>query len=127
MGVVGLVILGAMALVAVPFLNPEVHTAPAGYQGLRFLSQSAQAGYSPYKSACASCHGFGGEGTDKGPPLRSAGIAGDFRQRPAFHRAVDRGVAAHQALLGNTANFNQIELMGKFLREARRREIRNGG
>ena len=125
LAVVGLGVVIALAVFAVPFLDPDSHKPPPGYQGLRFLSQTAQAGYSPYAARCAECHGYGGEGTEAGPALNTAELAGDFRDRPAFHRAVQRGVAAHQDLLGSGPNFNQVELMAKFLREARLREARN--
>jgi len=123
----GLAVIVAALFFATPFLVPgEVAPAP-GYQGVRFLSETAQAGHETFRDNCASCHGYGGEGTADGPPLITAEMSGDFRDRPAFHRAVERGVAAHRGLLAGTgeAGFNDVELMAKFLREVRQREARN--
>ena len=61
----------------------------------------AKAGKRIYERRCASCHGPGGGGTDKGPPLvhevYRPSHHGDF----AFHLAVRNGVRAHHWRFGD--------------------------
>jgi mono/diheme cytochrome c family protein len=44
-------------------------TPPAGGDGNAALTAQIEEGKTLYTARCAGCHGAGGEGTDKGPPV----------------------------------------------------------
>ena len=77
-----------------------------------------------FGNRCASCHGVGAQGTSVAPGLLDREYATDFRNAPAFHSAVGRPVPAHMEFIDRQKTgrirFNDLELMAKFLREARR-------
>ena len=107
-----------------PFLSQTGRVPEDAYVAVRLLSPPAQGGYRAFKSTCSECHGTGGQGTGRGPRLTNQDYAGDFRTRPAFHGAVGANIPAHQAIMGERPGFNQVELMGKFLREMRQQVAR---
>lgn len=124
MAVAGLGSVIAVSVILDPFLEP-----PAVYVDgkIRNLSTTAKAGYNAYAANCAVCHGPLGEGVGPAPPLTDQNTARRFYDRRELHRALAQAIAAHeQALPGGRADgvldFNEVELMGRFLREFARRE-----
>ena len=64
-------------------------------------------------------------GTERGPGLLHRSYAEDFRDSQKFHSALGRQIPAHQDLMreretAETLDFNRLERLAKFLREARR-------
>ncbi len=67
------------------------------------------AGYSPdtnrgakgYASNCRECHGPGGRGTDKGPPLIHGYYVASHHADFAFYSAVKKGVVQHHWEFGD--------------------------
>ena len=104
-------------------------TKPFSYAAARAMSEPAMAGMIEFGGSCAECHGRFAQGTDKGPGLLHRSYAKNFRNSERFHSAVGSRIAAHQDIIGmasgsGAVDFNSLELMGKFLREARRNQPR---
>ena len=99
----------------------------------RRLSEPALAGGVTFANRCAGCHGSMGHGTEHAPSLLTRRYATDYRDAPAFHAAVGATILAHQQVTraarnGSGLDFNELEMMAKFLREMRlaRRRIEAG-
>ncbi len=54
-----------------------------------------------FNSYCATCHGEGGRGTDKGPPFLHRLYRPGHHADQSFHLAARRGVIAHHWRFGN--------------------------
>jgi len=68
------------------------------------LAGSEQAGRAAvYTARCAMCHGTGGTGTDKGPPLVHKIYEPSHHDDASFRRAVQQGVQAHHWNFGDMA------------------------
>lgn len=123
-GVAVIGVIGVAVFTLDPFLEPE----DVYLEGkLRFLSNPARAGYNAYAAHCAGCHGILGEGTDTAPSLSDSATARRFYDRRELHRALAEAIAAHESALpggraDGTLDFNEVEMLGKFLREFARRE-----
>ncbi|MEO1494764.1 MAG: c-type cytochrome [Pseudomonadota bacterium] len=112
-----------------PPLKTEAVPVSKLENAMRFLSEPAQAGATAFADQCSDCHGFEGEGTGSAPSLTQRSYSKDFRNAEAFHTSVGAAAAAHNAARSPerrsaTQEFNQLELMGKFLREVRERNDR---
>lgn len=110
-----------------PLSSPE-GSEPVTYVREQSFSNPGVAGMRRFGNSCSGCHGERGGGTDKGPSLLNKNYARNFRNSEAFHSAVGQAIAAHSNLLAQAdqedkERFNNLELMGKFLREARRQEL----
>lgn len=118
-------ILGAAKMVLDPPLSSPETAEPFNYASSRVFSEPAVAGMVRFGNSCAECHGAKAEGTDRGPGLLDRSYTATFRESEAFHGAVGREIAAHRELLAMpgadpATHFNSLEMMGKFLREARK-------
>lgn len=107
-----------------PLSSPE-GSEPVKYVRQQAYSTPAIAGMRRFGDACSGCHGAQAGGTDFGPGLLDKEYTRDFRNSEAFHGAVGQAIAAHRDLLADgdfegKEGFNTLEMMGKFLREARR-------
>ncbi len=119
-------LIGTLFLVSYVF-TPPLRTVPPEelqkYAASQFLSEPAQAGQAVFTNGCSDCHGFDGRGTAEGPSLLDRAYAEDFRDVDLFHDAVEREIPAHSAIIGSASgrkpDFNQRELLGKYLREMR--------
>ncbi|MEM1298678.1 MAG: hypothetical protein AAGH68_05300 [Pseudomonadota bacterium] len=110
-----------------PLSSPE-GSEPVKYVRQQAFSNPGVAGMRRFGNACSDCHGERGGGTDRGPSLLNKDYARDFRNSEVFHSAVGQAIAAHRDLLADLElegkeGFNNLEFMGKFLREARRQEL----
>ena len=65
------------------------------------LSAIAAAGKTAFDANCASCHGVGAAGTDKGPPLVHDIYNPGHHNDAAFYRAARAGVPQHHWPFGN--------------------------
>lgn len=126
-------VLGCGILAGFLYATPPLKTVPVQqteFEAMtRFLSQPAQAGATAFADQCSSCHGLKGQGSGDAPSLTERDYAKDFRDAEAFHDSVGRAAAAHSAARTQKAkssrqSFNELELMGKFLRELRVRNER---
>jgi len=92
-----------------------------GYAVLR-LSPLAIAGHALYRKHCFTCHGEEAGGTERGPPLARGGMAAGKFERMTFHLVVRQGRDApdgqYGSMPGFDLSFNQIEMIGRYLREA---------
>ena len=120
-------LLGSNLFVFDAFLSNYTRADEDEYVAVRLLSAPAQGGYRRFKAACAECHGTGGQGTDTGPRLTGRSYASDFREARAFHSKTGRTIPAHRAVMGDAPGFNDVEMMGKFLRELRQQIARRDG
>ena len=93
------------------------------------LTETAEAGRRVFAGTCARCHGERGEGGSATALSRMA-LARDFMRVRDLHEAVAEDIRGHAGLvrsLGDgdaTERFNTVELMGRYLREIRRRKLR---
>ena len=69
--------------------------APAARAG------GVEGGEAAYNRRCAGCHGTGGVGTDKGPPLVHRIYRPDHHADISFRLAIARGVRAHHWRFGD--------------------------
>ena len=92
------------------------------------LTQLAQRGKGAFDANCATCHGPGGSGTDRGPPLihdiYNPGHHGDA----AFLIAAQRGVRQHHWQFGNMppqpqVSQDDIRAIVRYIREV---QLANG-
>lgn len=60
-----------------------------------------QEGEMKFSANCMKCHGVGGRGTDKGPPLVDATYRPGHHGDMVFHFAVSRGVKQHHWHFGD--------------------------
>lgn len=86
------------------------------------LSDAGTSGYFLYRKHCRSCHGKLGEGTERGKGLIQTRYSKDHLSRQAFHEQFRHATRVHIKVARGTRNkpgprFNDIELIGKFLRE----------
>lgn len=86
------------------------------------LSDTGTSGLFLYRRHCQSCHGHLGAGTDKLAPLLGSKYSKSHTARKTFHREFRRSSKDHIAVARGTRKnpgprFNQLELIGKFLRE----------
>lgn len=86
------------------------------------LSDAGTSGFFLYRQHCQSCHGYLGAGTDNVDALLGSRYSGDHKYRKAFHSEFRRSSKDHIAVARGTRKnpgprFNQLELIGKFLRE----------
>ena len=110
-----------------PLSSPE-GSEPVKYVREQVFSNPGIAGMRRFGSACSSCHGDRGEGTSQGPSLLDKDYARDFRNSEQFHSSAGQSISAHRDLLADLElegkeGFNNLEFMGKFLREARRQDM----
>ncbi len=129
--ILGVLVMGVVA--GFLYAKPPLKTVPieqTEFEAMtRFLSEPAQAGATAFADQCSTCHGLRGQGIGEAPSLTERDYAKDFRDAEAFHASVGRATAAHGAARNPskksaTQNFNELELMGKFLRELRVRNER---
>lgn len=104
-------------------LTPPLETPPIERRDVLQtlnLSDPGYAGADVFASQCAECHGKFAEGGD-GPGLLDRSYAKDFRDVREFHEKAGKRIPEHDAFLGRdeTELFNDLELMGTFLREMR--------
>ncbi len=104
----------------------DVGDSPGGAKTARhFLSFPAEAGRKMFDGGCADCHGEGGSG-GSAPALRDKAFARDFMKKRELHDGVaapipgHAGLSVHLGREGGSARFNQVELMGRYLREIQR-------
>lgn len=114
-------------LLAPPLFVPDTRTDGELLANWNF-SDPGRAGMLTFSARCADCHGVRGQGTESGPSLLNRSYSADFREAPAFHNAVRAPIQAHQDFIrivggANETDFNDLELLGKFLREARRLDM----
>lgn len=86
------------------------------------FSSVAHGGFMLYRAACADCHGVSAQGKKDAPALVGGDFSRDYADRAAFHEAFRKARAKHRAA-GNAvqravrADFNDLEMMARFLRE----------
>lgn len=127
--VVATAVIGVTAAPLVVMTPPlKVGEGTAQHRTARvFLSATGEAGRVAYQASCAECHGTRGRG-GSAPALRHADYARDFRLNERLHSAVSADIPEHQGLRsalgrpGGKARFNQVEMMGSYLRELARAE-----
>lgn len=66
-----------------------------------FLAEGTAPGAALYAGKCAECHGMGGTGTEKGPPLVNRIYEPGHHGDDAFRRAVREGTPAHHWKFGD--------------------------
>lgn len=86
------------------------------------LSDAGTSGYHLYRRHCQSCHGHLGEGTEQVTGLTRTVYSRDHQSRRSFHQQFRYATRLHAGVARGTRNkpgpkFNDIELIGKFLRE----------
>ena len=124
-----LVCVAAVLLLSGAFLFFKPHLASEDYKwspverATRSMSDSAVAGLTAFGQNCAGCHGELATG-GSGPALTGRSYAIDFRDSPRFHAAFSVEIPAHRDVIRaakgeGRLSFNELELMSKFLREAR--------
>lgn len=127
-------VLFSMLLIMAYFLVPPLSTKPpaeaVNYAATRFLSEPAQAGQTAFGERCSECHGEIGEGMQGAPNLTDRDYAVDYRDAEAFHSAIGRDIPAHRDIIAaahdaGRLDFNELQLMAKFLREIRRKKDRD--
>ena len=57
---------------------------------------------------CARCHGRGGKGSDKGPPLIHKIYEPSHHSDESFYRAVNKGVQTHHWEFGNMPPIKEV-------------------
>lgn len=118
------------ALTAIPLwyftppLSVEKINWRPGEKEARFFTDPGKAGMTAFGQNCAGCHGLLADGGQSAPPLLNRSYAIDFRDSPKFHSEISRQIPAHNDVFLAAQNkgrlkFNELELMAKFLREAR--------
>lgn len=133
--IIPIIVLGQMAVILFAShyvldspLSGPTQAEPFSYVRERSLSDPAMAGLIRFGNHCAACHGTSAEGTDRAPGLLDRTFAEDFRDSELFHSALGRAIPAHRSMMQalsepGSLDFNMIEKMGKFLREARRTRV----
>ena len=129
MGQIIAMLVAANLILETPLSTPP-GSAAANYIRARQLSEPALAGMQSFDNHCASCHGEDAVGTDQAPSLRDRAYAKDFRDSRLFHEEVAQDIPAHRDILqagqdGGALDFNRVEMMSKYLREMRRRELQD--
>ena len=86
------------------------------------LSDAGTSGFFLYRKHCQSCHGDFGSGTDRVAALLNTEYSNDHRTRRDFHRNFRAATPEHIKVARGTRKnpgpgFNELELVGKFLRE----------
>lgn len=86
-----------------------------------YFTDAGRGGYGLFARRCQECHGFFLEGTEIGPALVEIAQHMDYSTRKAFHAAVTAhpggaGAARHPSKQV-VPEFNQLELIAKYLRE----------
>ncbi|MEM7213873.1 MAG: cytochrome c [Pseudomonadota bacterium] len=86
------------------------------------LSDAGTSGFHLFRRHCQSCHGYLGMGTSKGGPLTRTRYSRDHKARRDFHRNFRSSTPKHARVARGTPKkpgprFNDLELIGKFLRE----------
>ena len=86
------------------------------------LSDAGTSGFHLFRRNCQSCHGHLGAGLGKVPALSRTEYAQDHAARRAFHDRFRELEDVHKAVARGTRKrkgirFNDLELIGKFLRE----------
>jgi mono/diheme cytochrome c family protein len=89
------------------------------------LSDQAMAGKEAFDDTCASCHGTGGSGTTKGPPLIHDIYNPGHHSDMAFVLAAKNGVRRHHWSYGNMppqphVSEQEIEKIITYIREIQR-------
>jgi mono/diheme cytochrome c family protein len=120
------------ATIAAPtmMLQPPLKSGPGGgdqnYAVLR-LSPLAIAGHALYRQYCSTCHGEKASGTERGPSLQDGDVATGKFERMTFHLVVRQGRHAPEGKFGSMPafdlSFNEIEMIGRYLREVGGREL----
>lgn len=86
------------------------------------LSDAGTSGFFLFRKHCQDCHGYLGSGTSKIPALLGSAYSTDHKARKAFHREFRHSSRDHIRVARGTRKkpgprFNELELIGKFLRE----------
>ena len=86
------------------------------------LSDAGTSGYFLYRQHCRACHGHLGTGTDDVAPLLGSKYSASHMARRTFHRSFRHSSRDHIRVARGTRKepgprFNELELIGKFLRE----------
>lgn len=116
-----------------PLAVPELPEGKARVTQRHFLSGIGEAGKRVYSGGCVDCHGQDGLGGE-GPRLDTKAFALDHRRTRELHMAVNGPIRAHEELgvvlgpVGSKRRFNDVEKLGKYLREMNvSRRNKNGG
>lgn len=83
-------------------------------------------GASIFNAHCAKCHGDGGSGTDKGPPLVNKIYHPNHHADITFYWAVERGVRAHHWNFGDMTKIDGVSkddtgLVIRYIRDLQKR------
>lgn len=86
------------------------------------LSDAGSSGYHLYRRHCASCHGRLAQGTERGGSLIRTRYSKHHLSREELHEQFRRATREHAKVARGTRDrpgprFNDVELIGKFLRE----------
>ncbi len=81
-----------------PLVNDPVVKAPVAFSD----------GEKLFKNNCASCHGAGAQGTDRGPTFISKIYEPSHHADSAFRLAVKNGVRAHHWQFGNMPKISGV-------------------
>ena len=126
------VAIAARTMLTPPLAVPELPEGKTRVAERHFLSEIGKAGKKVFSGGCADCHGQDGLGGD-GPRLDTKAFARDFRRRRELHMGVDKPIPAHEELgivlgpVGSVQRFNDIEKLGKYLRELNVSRQNKGG
>lgn len=127
--VLGGLVIGGMAtasqfVLTPPLQAPELPEGKGKVTARHFLSDLGEAGKRAFSGSCADCHGKEGLGGNA-PRLDTQAFTWDYRRTQELHEAVNGQIPDHSALgvtlgpVGSASRFNDVEMMGKYLREIR--------
>lgn len=124
------------AIIALPYLtlSPplKVGDPPPGSRPAAgpYLSGTAEAGKQAFSGSCADCHGQEGQGGTARALDRMA-FSRDFMRMRDLHESATARIPGHEGLerlldhRDDRERFNNVELMGKYLREMQRKRDRD--
>jgi len=120
--------IAAPTLVFEPHLSSTANPTSVQKHELKQLSQMARAGSTVFKNNCQGCHGAKGVGTPLGPSLWQEKFHRGHRVQKEFHLALTGGGEdsgnMHRGLPAAELSFNEIEQVARYVREARKIELR---
>ncbi len=120
----------AVSVLAAPaaFAPPPFHTTPGSQDKViverRAYSQLGTAGKRLFRQNCTTCHGAEGFGSNSGPNLHSADYPLRRLSGAQFHATLTQEAelpaTSGQVHAFADLSFNEIELIGRFIRETRK-------
>jgi len=98
------------AILAITALGaPTAETGTSKAPGMAATPVEHSRGEELFKTHCASCHGDGGQGTDRGPTFLHRMYRPGHHGDHSFHVAVQRGAKAHHWRFGNMPRIEGLD------------------